>query len=171
MPVIRRVTGDDAARVAEIYEPYVRETAVSFELEPPGAEEMRRRIESVTGRHPWLIIDDDGLALGYAYASPYRERPAYNWTVETTVYIDRERRGQGLGKALYAALLEELTSRGFVTAFAGITVPNPWSEALHASVGFEQIGVLPRAGFKLGEWRDVAFWHRPLRPHTTDPTI
>jgi phosphinothricin acetyltransferase len=169
MPVIRHVTGADANQIAAIYDPLVEMTAISFEEDPPGPEEMQRRIEARSPHHPWLVIEEAGQILGYAYAAPYRERPAYRWSVETTVYLHPDHRGRGLGRALYTSLLEMTRHRGFAGAFAGITLPNPASEALHRQVGFRSIGVLPRAGFKLGEWHDVAIWHRPLA--TTTPPL
>jgi phosphinothricin acetyltransferase len=173
MPGIRYVTTEDAARLAAIYNPLVRETAVSFELEPVSPAEMARRVESVARTHPWIVIEEeiDGPILGYAYAAPHRDRPAYRWSVETTVYVDAGHRGQGLGKTLYTALLDLATSWGYATALAGIALPNPASVALHASVGFTQVGVFPRAGFKFDEWHDVGWWYRPLSnlspPRTT----
>ena len=163
MPRIRNVRTEDAAWLAAIYAPLVRETAVSFELEPPSPDEMARRIESVSRTHPWIVIEEgEGSILGYAYATSHRQRPAYRWSVETTVYLDAEHRGEGLGKTLYTALLESATRWGYATALAGIALPNAASEALHASVGFTQVGVFPRAGFKFGEWHDVGWWYRPL---------
>lgn len=167
MANIRTVTIEDATQIAAIYEPWVRDTAVSFESEPPGWEEMARRIATLSRTHPWVVIEEEaGSILGYAYASPYRQRPAYLWSVETTIYLHIEHRGRGLGKALYAALLDLATNWGYTNAFAGIALPNPESVSLHASVGFTPIGVFPKAGFKLGVWHDVGWWHRPLSPAT-----
>ena len=162
MPRIRRATVDDAFRLAAIYEPVVRNTAVSFELAPPGPAEMARRIETVVSGFPWLVAEEGGVVVGYAYAAAFRDRPAYQWSVETTVYIDGEHRGRGVGRALYATLLELAGMWGFANAYAGTALPNPASESLHRSVGFSLIGVFPRAGHKMGEWHDVAWWHRPL---------
>jgi len=162
VPRIRPATVDDAPRLAAIYDPIVRGTAVSFELEPPGPMEMARRIDEVMDTHPWLVSEDGATILGYAYARKFAERPAYRWSVETTVYVGDGHRGRGVGHALYATLLELAEKWGFANAYAGIALPNPASESLHLSVGFTPIGVFPRAGHKLGEWHDVAWWHRSL---------
>lgn len=158
---------DDADRIAAIYERVVRETAVSFELHPPGPAEMVERIQTVTAGHPWLVSEQAGVVLAYAYATAFRGRAAYRWSVETTVYVHEEHWGHGVGREVYRGLLDLCTLWGFANAFAGIALPNPSSEALHASLGFTQVGIFPRAGHKMGEWHDVAWWHRPLA--STDP--
>jgi phosphinothricin acetyltransferase len=117
MPVVRHVTGADAKQIAAIYDPLVETTAISFEVDPPGPEEMRRRIEAQSPRHPWLVIEEAGQILGYACAAPYRERPAYRWSVETTVYLHPDHRGRGLGRTIYTSLLEMTRHRGFAGAF------------------------------------------------------
>jgi phosphinothricin acetyltransferase len=160
--LVRPVTPGDAGAVAGIYAPIVRDTAISFELEPPDADVISERIVTLTATHPWLVLDIDGEVRGYAYAGPFKDRPAYRWSVETTIYLGEEIRGRGLGRVLYSALIDELIGDGFASAFAGITRPNPASEALHGSVGYRMIGVFPRAGYKLGEWHDVGWWHRAL---------
>jgi L-amino acid N-acyltransferase YncA len=156
------VSVDDAEQIAAIYEPVVRETAISFELHPPGPDEMAERIEAVTSGHPWLVSEEAGVVLAYAYATAFRGRAAYRWSVETTVYVHREHQGHGVGRGVYRGLVDLCTLWGFANAFAGIALPNPGSEALHASLGFTRIGIFPNAGHKLGEWHDVAWWHRPL---------
>jgi phosphinothricin acetyltransferase len=123
---------------------------------------MARRIEEVVSGFPWLVAEEGDVVVGYAYAAALRDRPAYRWSVETTVYIDGGHRGRGVGRILYTALIDVATMWGFANAFAGIALPNPASESLHRSVGFSQVGVFPRAGHKLGEWHDVGWWHRPL---------
>jgi phosphinothricin acetyltransferase len=160
--LVRPVTPGDAGVVADIYAPIVRGTAISFELEPPDADVIADRIARLTTTHPWLVLEVEGTVGGYAYAGPFKDRPAYRWSVETTVYLGEEIRGRGLGRLLYSALIDELIDAGFASAFAGITLPNAASEALHGSVGYRMIGVFPRAGYKLGEWHDVGWWHRPL---------
>ena len=162
MPRLRPVSVDDADQIAAIYEPLVLETAVSFELEPPGAAEMARRIQAVTASHPWLVSEEGGVVLGYAYATAFRGRPAYRWSIETTVYVHQDHRGRQVGRQVYQGLLDLSTMWGFANAFAGIARPNPGSEALHALLGFTPVGVFPRAGHKMGEWHDVGWWHLPL---------
>jgi phosphinothricin acetyltransferase len=129
MTRIRPVSVDDATQIAAIYEPMVRQTAVSFELEPPTPDEMARRIESVSADHPWIVMEDEGALVGYAYATDFRQRPAYRWSTETTIYLDGDRQGRGLGKILYNALLEVAILWGYANALAGIALPNPASEA------------------------------------------
>ena len=164
VPKVRPATVDDAPELAAIYSPVVRDTAISFELEPPGPVEMARRIERVVSGFPWLVAEEGDVVVGYAYAAALKDRPAYRWSVETTVYIDGGHRGHGVGRILYTALIDVATMWGFANAFAGIALPNPASETLHRSVGFSRVGVFPRAGHKMGEWHDVGWWHRPLSP-------
>ncbi|HZL99660.1 MAG TPA: arsinothricin resistance N-acetyltransferase ArsN1 family B [Planctomycetota bacterium] len=159
---VRVARGDDAGSVAAIYAPVVRETAISFELEPPDEPAMRRRIEETLAVRPWLVCERDGELLGYAYAAMHRERAAYQWCVETSVYIAAAARRQGVGRALYAALLPLLARQGYVHAYAGITLPNAASVGLHETLGFRPIGVYRRIGFKLGAWHDVGWWDLTL---------
>jgi phosphinothricin acetyltransferase len=154
----------DGGACASIYAPYVLDTAISFEQEPPSAEEIERRIGAIGARFPWLIAEEDGVVIGYAYASAHHERAAYRWAADVAVYIDREHRRRGAGRALYETLLSLLERQGLFVACAGITLPNPASVALHETCGFEPIGVYPRIGWKLGSWHDVGWWQRELRP-------
>lgn len=164
---IRVATPDDAAAVAAIYAPFVQHTFVSFETVAPDASTMTERIASTLKTFPWLVsVDGHGQVDGYAYASRHREREAYKWSVDTTVYVREDRRRQGVGSALYGALLPELRDLGYASAFAGITLPNESSVALHEAVGFTPVGVFRRAGHKLGAWRDVGWWQLAL--HTED---
>jgi phosphinothricin acetyltransferase len=149
----------DAAACAAIYAPFVSGSAVSFEEEPPGEDEMRERIGAARS---WLVAERDGAVAGFAYATPYRARPAYRWAVETSVYVSAAGHGRGTGRALYEALLAELESRGFRAACAAIALPNPPSVALHEAVGFAPVGIFRDIGFKAGAWRDVGWWQRPL---------
>lgn len=161
---------EDAAEVQAIYAPVVHDTAISFELEPPSVEEMARRIESGSARHPWLgARDADGRLHGYAYACTWRGRPAYDWICEVSVYVDGGSRRGGVGRTLYAALLAELEERGYVEAYAGITLPNPASVAFHEACGFTPLTVFERCGFKQGRWLDVGFWRRPLAAREAEP--
>jgi phosphinothricin acetyltransferase len=155
---------EDAAAIAAIYAPVVANTAISFETESPDAAEMRSRIEKTAGAGlPWLVAEDAaGDVCGYAYASRHRERAAYQWSVDVTVYVREDQRGRGVGRALYERLLPLLASLGYCQAFAGIAQPNPGSVGLHEALGFEAIGVYRRVGFKLGAWRDVGWWQKPL---------
>ena len=167
---LRAATPDDAAAIAEIYAPYVAASAVSFETEPPGAEAMRARIEAGGLLYPWIVAEQEGGAiLGYAYAARFRERPAYRFTVETTVYLRSDACGRGLGAELYAPLLAVLEAQGFTQAIAAITLPNDPSARLHERLGFAPAGVYRQVGWKLGAWHDVGLWQRPLAPAATPP--
>ncbi|MDQ7803429.1 N-acetyltransferase family protein [Amycolatopsis sp. A133] len=158
--MIRHATTHDATACAALYAPYVTDTAVSFETEPPDAGEMARRI---TGAHAWLVLEDQGRIAGYAYATRFAERAAYRWSCETSIYLEQGRRRTGAGRALYEALFERLRARGFCQAFAGMTLPNDASAGLHRALGFEPAGVYRRVGWKHGAWRDVAWVQKDLR--------
>lgn len=159
---IRDAAQRDAARCAEIYAPYVRDTAVSFELDPPSADEMARRIAAAQERHAWLVLEDAGDVVGYAYGVPFMARAAYEWSTAVSVYLQEGRRRTGAGRALYEALFERLADRGLRMALAGITLPNDPSVGLHRALGFEPVGTYRRVGWKSGRWRDVAWYQRPL---------
>ena len=154
---IRDATGADAAACAAIYAPYVRETAISFELEPPSGAELAARIAAAQESHAWLVLEEDGRVLGYAYANRFSARPAYAWSCEVSVYLDRARQRSGGGRQLYAALFARLAARGFRRVFAGMSLPNDASAGFHRALGFEPVGVYRRVGWKLGAWRDVAW--------------
>jgi L-amino acid N-acyltransferase YncA len=167
--MIRLAREADAAQMLAIYAPVVRETAISFELEPPTEDEFRQRIRNVLEYAPWLVCEDNGDILGYAYASRFRPRAAYQWTVEVTVYVHPDRHRRGVGRALYMALLECLRLQGYCTAVAVIALPNPASVALHESLGFAHIGVFHAVGYKHGQWHDVGWWELALRERDPSP--
>jgi L-amino acid N-acyltransferase YncA len=152
----------DAAACAAIYAPYVRDTAISFEEVPPTTAEMAARIERLTTTHAWLVAEDECEILGYAYACPHRERAAYRWTTEVSVYVDASHRRRGAGRQLYESLLRTLAERGYQVALAVIGLPNDASVAFHESFGFEPAGVYRRLGFKFGTWWDVGWWQLDL---------
>ncbi len=161
---IRSARPADAEAIQAIYAPVVRDTTISFELEPPTVDEMRERIVSTTAQLPWLVgVDDAGSVVGYVYAGKHRERAAYQWSVDVTAYVHATHRGMGIGKALYGRLFELLTDAGYCQAFAGIALPNAVSVALHESIGFAPIGVYRNVGFKHGAWRDVGWWQKQLQ--------
>ena len=168
---IRVAMAADAGQIQAIYAPIVRDTMISFEDEPPTAEEMAGRIAGTLSTHPYLVCEEDGRVLGYIYASVFRARAAYRWSVETTVYIDGRTRRAGVGRALYEALLPILRRQGFHSAFAGIALPNAGSIGLHETLGFRSVGVYQDVGFKHGQWRDVGWWRLPLSdgPPTAEP--
>jgi L-amino acid N-acyltransferase YncA len=161
-PTIRSAEESDAPGIAAIYASYVRDTAVSFEVEPPTAEIMRRRIATTLETHPWLVAEHGGESVGFACAGKHSERAGYRWTVDVTVYVSGARRHAGVGRALYAALLDVLRRQGFRSAFAEIVLPNPGSVRLHETAGFRPVGVHHDVGFKLGSWRDIGYWRLGL---------
>jgi L-amino acid N-acyltransferase YncA len=159
---VRDATSDDATACAEVYAPYVRDTAISFEAEPPSAAEVADRIRAALATHAWVVLEDAGRVVGYAYGGPFMARAAYRWSTSVSVYTERGPRRPGAGRALYSALFDRLAARGFRTAFAGIALPNAASEALHRAMGFEPVGTYRRVGWKHGRWHDVAWCQRPL---------
>jgi L-amino acid N-acyltransferase YncA len=159
----------DAAACAAIYAPYVESTVISFEDLPPDAAEFAHRIEKYATTHQFLVAESGGDVVGYAYACDWAVRPAYRWSVETSVYVDSARRGEGIGRALYLELFDRLRGQGFRIAVAGVTLPNPASVGLHESLGFEPIGALRDIGWKLGGWHDVGYWQLTLGPDAADP--
>jgi L-amino acid N-acyltransferase YncA len=169
-PAIRSARAGDAAAIAEIYRPFCETTTVSFENEAPSAAEMAERIRTTGERYPWLVLEDGGTLAGYAYGSRHRERAAYGWAVDVTVYVAAAYQRRGVGRALYTSLLELLQLLGYFKAYAVITLPNPSSTGLHQAVGFEPVGVFKGVGYKLGAWRDVAHYQRALQPERPDPT-
>jgi phosphinothricin acetyltransferase len=166
---VRLAEPRDAAGVQAIYTPIVGSTAISFEIDPPTADEMARRIGRTMPVHPWLVAEDQGQLAGYAYAGPFRSRPAYRWSVEVSAYIHSDWRRRGVGRSLYTALLAVLTLQGYREACAGITLPNPASVGLHQALGFVPVGVYRRVGWKLGAWHDVGWWQRSLTESRDEP--
>ncbi len=163
---LRPVTPADAPAIAAIYGAIVRDTSISFETVPPSDDEIRTRIAAVMPQRPWLVAEDDTAFLGYAYAGEFRSRAAYRWSIEATVYVAPIAHRRGVGRALYSALFALLDALGYRRAFVGVTLPNEPSVGLHHALGFTDVGVLHRAGFKFGRYHDVASLERPLG---TDP--
>lgn len=156
----------DAGACAAIYAPYVRDSVVSFEEVAPSAEDVAARITRTAATHPWLVCERGGRIVGFAYGSPHRERAAYRWTCEVSVYIDPPHHRRGIGRELYESLLALLRAQRFQVACAGITLPNAASVALHESLGFEPVGTYRGIGWKAGAWRDVGWWQLRLLPAT-----
>lgn len=162
----------DASVIAEIYAPYVRETIVSFETEPPDAAEMTQRIRRIGKQYPWLAASAGAEVIGYAYACENRSRLAYRWSVDVAVYLRASAQRAGIGRGLYRRLFAFLRAQGYVNAFAGISLPNPASVGLHEAMGFTRIGVYRNVGYKRGAWRDVGWWQLALQDppeHPSDP--
>lgn len=164
--MIREATAADAEAVRAIYEPYVRETAISFEDEVPSVEEMAARI---AGSWSWLVYELDGRVVGYAYAGRFHARPAYRWSCEVSVYLAADAHRRGIGRALVTALLERVRDLGMVNAFAGIALPNAASQGLFESLGFERAATYESVGYKLGSWHDVDWFQLGLREPTVPP--
>jgi len=166
---IRLADALDAEAIADIYAPSVAASAISFEAAPPSADEMRQRITETTDTYPWLVCERDGVVAGYAYATRHRVRTAYQWCVETSVYVHSDFRHAGIARGLYTSLFAILAAQGFVNAYAGITLPNARSVALHEKLGFLPLGKYRGIGFKMGEWHDVGWWHLIISPHPASP--
>jgi phosphinothricin acetyltransferase len=164
--MIRDATPDDAAACAAVYAPYVAGTAITFETEAPGPDEMCARIAAA---HVWVVAEDAGRIIGYAYGGEHKSRAAYRWSCEVSVYLEVGLRRTGAGRALYEALFDRLVARGLRMAVAGITLPNDASIGLHRSLGFEPIGVFRRIGWKGGAWHDVAWMQRAIVDGDSSP--
>ncbi len=168
-PIIRMATVADGGQIAEVYAPAITAAVISFEMEPPGATEMGRRVTETLAMHPWLVAERDGEVAGFARAARFKDRAAYQWSVETSVYVRATAHRSGLGRALYGVLFDLLVMQGFYRAYAGVTLPNAASVGLHESLGFTPVGVYRAAGYKFGAWHDVGWWERGLQPLVADP--
>jgi phosphinothricin acetyltransferase len=167
-PAIRPATAEDAAAVAAVYRPYVTDGYASFEADPPTASQVAGHMAG-RPRLPWLVAEEGGTVLGFAYAAQHRTRAAYRWSVDCSVYLAAGAQGRGLGRALYERLIPEVRTLGYVSAFAGIALPNAGSVKLHEAMGFAPVGVFRDVGFKHGEWRDVGWWQLRLCDPPTEP--
>jgi len=161
--IIRPALEGDASAMLAIYRPYVENTVISFEQEVPSLEEYTARVRKYFTGWAGVVAESEGRLLGYAYGSSHRERAAYKWSVETTVYVAAGEQRRGIGRTLYSALLPMLKDAGYCNAYAGVALPNSASVGLHQAVGFRPFGTFPRVGYKFGQWRDVAWFHLALR--------
>jgi len=169
-PKVRIATTEDAEGILAIYNPCILHTAITYEEKPLASAQMRARMAEIMVGHPWLVcVDDRNEVLGYAYASLHGARAAYRWSVDVAIYTHPGHHRRGMGRTLYSVLLNILKLQGYVSAYAGISLPNPASVGLHEALGFKPAGVFPSAGFKLGEWRDVGWWYLPLAPRANAP--
>lgn len=164
MITLRKATLSDGEALAKIYKYYVENTAITFEYVAPDAEEFSSRIAHKTEKYPFIVAEEDGHPVGYAYASEYRERAAYAWDVELSVYVDIAHQGKGIGPRLYSALERLLAIQNVANTYACITDPNPHSVTMHEAMGFKYIGRFHRAGFKMGQWHDVLWFEKQLKP-------
>jgi L-amino acid N-acyltransferase YncA len=166
---IRVACPDDAAMIAAIYAPYVTETAISFETVSPDETEMANRQAKTLASFPWLVAVCDGEVVGYAYAGQHRERAAYQWSADVSVYVHKDVQRRGIGRALYTPLFAILRALGYHNVYAGIALPNPASVALHETMGMTPVGVYRHVGYKAGKWHDVGWWEGSLRQPSADP--
>jgi L-amino acid N-acyltransferase YncA len=169
MSFIRLATPKDAAGILGIYAPYIQNTSFTFETEVPSIDEFAERIKSYLINWPWLVCEIDGKVAGYAYATKYRERTAYQWCVESSIYIHDDFQKAGIGKALYTALFDILTQQGFNTVYAVINLPNEKSVAFHERLGFHYFATYEKVGYKLGKWKNVGWWQLSINEYGNEP--
>lgn len=156
--MIRDVQSSDAESIRSIYNHYIRESVVTFEEEPISVTEILERIDMATKDLPWLVFEEEGGILGYAYASKWKGRLAYRYTVESTVYLSKKAIGKGIGTKLYKALIDRLANLAYHSVIGGIALPNPASVALHEKLGFEKVAHFKQVGWKMDRWVDVGYW-------------
>ncbi|MBQ2733920.1 MAG: N-acetyltransferase [Clostridia bacterium] len=171
MVKLRIATKEDGAALAAIYAYYVENTAVTFEYVAPSAEEFGERIAHKLEKYPYIIAEENGRTVGYAYADMYRERAAFNWSCELSVYLDKNETGKGTGKLLYNALIAILKLQGFVSVVASITYPNGPSVALHKKMGFSHLGTMHDIGYKFGRWLDLMWFEKRISDVNTPATV
>lgn len=166
---IRFATPADAPGLLAIYAPYITGSVITFEYDVPSVSAFAARIQTVQQQLPCIVAESDGQLVGYAYASMFHTRTAYQWSVETSVYIHSNWHRRGIARQLYEVVFDRLRRQGYCNAYAGMTVPNAGSEALHRSLGFERIGVFANAGYKFDAWHSVAWYQLTLQPHPPIP--
>ena len=170
LPVnIRLVKEADYAGMLEVYKPNVLNTAITFEYEVPSIEEYAKRINNIVTHYPCLVCEQNGVIAGFAYAGLFRVKDAYQWSTESTIYVSENFQKKGIARALYDALLSVLELQGFVNVYGAVTIPNPASERLHSSVGFAEIGLFEKIGFKHGKWHDLKWYEMYLVEHPKNP--
>lgn len=160
--IIRPVQLSDAETIRAIYQPYVTKTAITFEVDVPTVQEFEERITQTLAQFPYLVAEEEGIVVGYAYASTYYARAAYDWTTELSIYVAKESRGQGIGSALYTALEEELEARGYLRFLACIAVPNEASISMHEKRGYVQVAHFPKVGYKFEQWHDIIWMQKTI---------
>ena len=174
--IIRKASVKDAEELLRIYTPYVKDTAISFEYEVPDVEEFKNRISNILKRYPYLVAEQDSAIVGYAYAGAFKTRAAYDWAVETTIYVKQDERQKGIGKKLYAALETTLKKQGILSMNACIAYPDIEDEYLtkdspefHKKLGFEMVGMFHKCGYKFGRWYDMVWMEKMLGEHPEEP--
>lgn len=166
---IRLAAIEDAESILAIYTPYVRESVITFEYEVPTLDEMRRRIADTLKDYPYIVAILENRVIGYAYAHRQRERAAYQWNAELSVYLDGDSQGRGIGKTLYTCLMELLKLQRIVNVYGAVTLPNPASERLHESLGFRRLGNYVNTGYKMGKWLDVVWFETAINDYPANP--
>lgn len=169
MSQIRVATVADAASILDIYAPYIKNTSYTFEIEVPTVESFGKRIMDYLQSYPWLVCEIDGVIAGYAYGSKHRERVAYQWSVECSVYVHDDFQRRGVARALYTALIEILTMQQIRNLYAVINLPNEKSVAFHENLGFEYFATYRNVGYKLGQWKNVGWWQLQLTEYSPEP--
>lgn len=167
--MIRTARDEDASSIHAIYAPCVRDGVATFETELPGVDAMRERLRSRLQQYPWLVWEEAGKVLAYAYAGRFRERAAYDWMAETSIYVDADAQGRGIARQLYGTLLDVMQLQGINQAMGVITLPGAISVKFHESLGFTPAGVWRNAGWKLDQWWDVGVWQKELQPAACPP--
>jgi phosphinothricin acetyltransferase len=166
---IRLIKENDAAAILDIYKPYVLNTAITFEYDVPTIDEYSERIKANTSEYPWLVCTQNEKIVGYAYASKFRYRTAYQWSPESTIYLSPDVQGRGIAGVLYQTLFSILRLQGYFNVYAGVAIPNTKSEGLHLALGFKEIGVFENIGYKLGKWHNTRWFQLKLREHVDQP--
>jgi L-amino acid N-acyltransferase YncA len=169
MNLIRLATAHDAFSILGIYAPYIVNTSYTFETEVPDLDSFKQRINLYLHNWPWLVCEIKGKIAGYAYGAKHRERIAYQWSVESSIYVDDDHQRAGVATALYTALIEILKLQGFRNVYAVINLPNEKSVAFHEKMGFEYFGTFKKVGYKLGRWKDVGWWQLHVNDYSIDP--
>lgn len=167
--IIRNGTLEDTAELLDIYNYYVKHTSFTFDVKEPTFEEYRKKISDISNVYPWIVCELDNKIVGFAYASAHKPRCAYDWSADATIYLKSDVQSKGIGAKLYEVLFDQLKKQNIYNVYAGITVPNEKSIALHKKFGFEKIAVYKNVGFKLGKWSDVAWYHLQLIEITNNP--
>lgn len=169
---IRQISVEtDAEACLKVYEPYVLYTPITFDYQVPEVKEFRSKIQDTIIEYPWLVCLKNNQIEGYAYASRHRYKTAYQWSVESTIYLTEQLQGKGIGSILYKTLLALLKIQGFYNVYAGVTVPNKKSELLHSKLGFEELGIFKNIGFKTGAWHDVKWFYKILHEYKINPVL
>ena len=166
---IRIATEADSASILEIYAPFIMDTIITFEYEVPTLAEFAKRMTNIHKKYPWLLCEINGNIVGYAYASKFNERAAYDWSVDFSIYINPKYHGKNIGKSLYFSLSQLIKLQGYYNAYAGVTLPNIKSEGLHQSFGFKPIGVYQNVGYKFGNWYDVKLFGLKINEYPKSP--